>query len=571
MHTRKRVPDDFIVLNEKEKVIREQSQVAETFNEYFTNITKDMIVHKHTAFRDQAHINRIPMVSQRPANTFGLQLTNQHVVKAVVDNMKPNKAQGYDLIPPRAVKASSGSIAKPLSDLVNTIIAKSQVPDTWKHGQITPHHKKESVLDKKNFRPVTVLPAFAKVFEKIIHMQMTEHFELIFHDYMFAYRKFHGCPAALLTLTEDWRAELDNRKVIGAVAIDLSKAFDCLPHELLLEKLKFYGVNSLALLRNYLSCRYQRVKLGHTFSTWMGVSAGVPQGSLLGPLLFNIFMNDLAFAIRDCRLISYADDTKLHLSHKDPQAVEDGINLDLINTTQWFQRNGMIANPDKYQALVLGNTGYDFDIKCEEKPIPVSSEIQLLGVTLDNKLKFDSHVASICRKVGGQVNALNRLKNVLPCKTKEALYRAFILPHFDYCSQIWHHCGARNTKKLERVNERALRLVYKDKNNSYDRLLSWIGLHSTLEGRRIQDMLITINSCFQERAPTPIANLFKIKDTKYNLRGTNMLSLPKVRSTKHGLRSFRYFAAKTWNALPGSIRAMAGTREFLGSIRHAAF
>ena len=143
---------------------------------------------------------------------------------------------------------------------------------------------------------------------------------------------------------------------------------------------------------------------------------------------------------------------------------------------------------------MLGNTAYDFDIKCEEKLIPVSSEIQLLGVTLDNKLKFDSHIASICPRVRGQVNALNRLKNVLPCKTKEALYRAFILPHFDYCSQIWHHCGARNTKKLERVNERALRLVYKDKNNSYDRLLSWINLLSTLEGRRIQDMLITINS-----------------------------------------------------------------------------
>ena len=130
------------------------------------------------------------------------------------------------------------------------------------------------------------------------------------------------------------------------------------------------------------------------------MSAGVPQGSLLGLLLFNIFMNDLTLAIRDCRLLSYADDTKLHLSRKDPQAVEHGINLDLTNTIQWFQQNGMIANPDKYQALVLGNTAHDFDINCEEKPIPVSSEIQLLGVTLDNKLKFDSHVASICRKAG---------------------------------------------------------------------------------------------------------------------------------------------------------------------------
>ena len=99
-------------------------------------------------------------------------------------------------------------------------------------------------------------------------------------------------------------------------------------------------------------------------------------------------LNDLIFAIRDCRLMSYADDTKLHLSHQDPQAVEDGINLDLTNTIQWFQQNGMIANLDKYQALVLGNTAHDFDIKCKEKPIPVSREIQLLGVTLDNKLKI---------------------------------------------------------------------------------------------------------------------------------------------------------------------------------------
>ena len=157
------------------------------------------------------------------------------------------------------------------------------------------------------------------------------------------------------------------------------------------------------------------VKLGQTFSTWMGVSAGVPQGSLLGPLLFNIFMNDLVFAIKDCRLINYADDSKLYLSHQDPLVVQDGINQDLANTIQWFQQSGMIANPEKYQAVVLGNTAHDFEIKCSEELIPISNEIKLLGVTLDKKLKFDSHIRSICRKIGGQVNALNRLKNILPC------------------------------------------------------------------------------------------------------------------------------------------------------------
>ena len=136
-------------------VVREQDQVAETFNDYFTNITKSLISHKHCAFKDQVHIPQIPKLHNGSMNTFSFDRTNQHIVKDVLDNIKPNKAPGNDSIPPRAVKASSKSIVKPLSDLINTIITRSQVPDTWKHGQITPLHKKDSVLYKANFRPVT--------------------------------------------------------------------------------------------------------------------------------------------------------------------------------------------------------------------------------------------------------------------------------------------------------------------------------------------------------------------------------------------------------------------------------
>ncbi|PFX25310.1 putative RNA-directed DNA polymerase from transposon BS [Stylophora pistillata] len=323
MLTRRHRSEDFIVLKENDRIIRDQSEVAETFNEYFTNITKDLIIYDHSAFSDQTHLKRIPEVNNEAANVFSFRFTNHHVLKMVVEDFKTNKPQEYDFFPPQAVKASSGSIAKPLSDLVNTII--TTVLDNWKRGQITPLHKMGSALDKTNFRPVTVLPAFSKVFEKIIHMQLTEHFKSIFHDYLFAYRRFHSCPTALLALTEDWRAELDKHNITGTVAIDLSKAFDCLPHDLLLEKLNFYGLekNSVSLLRSYLSSRYQRVKLGNTFATWMGVHTRVPQGSLLGPLLFNIFMNDLVFAVENCRLLSYADETKLYLSHHDPRALEE--------------------------------------------------------------------------------------------------------------------------------------------------------------------------------------------------------------------------------------------------------
>ena len=194
------------------------------------------------------------------------------------------------------------------------------------------------------------------------------------------------------------------------------------------------------------------------------MSAGVPQGSILGPLLFNICMNDLVYAIENCKMIIYADDTKIYLSHSEPQVVEGGMNRDLESARLWFKENGMMPNPKKYQALVLGNKGCDINFQCATETIPTSNEIKLLGVTMD---KFDAHVASVCRKVGGKVNALNRLQNILPCKAKELLYRTFVLPHFYYCSQIWHHCGSRNTKKIEKVNERQLRYAYKDKTSTY--------------------------------------------------------------------------------------------------------
>ena len=164
----------------------------------------------------------------------------------------------------------------------------------------------------------------------------------------------------------------------------------------------------------------------------------------------------------------------------------------------------------------------------------------------------------------------NRLKNILPCKTKEALYRAFILPNFFYCSQVWHHCGASEHYQA-RVNKPALRFIYKDNSTSYHTLLKWIGLHSTLETHKIENMLVIINSCFLGRAPASIDRLINVTTSNYNLRGVNVLSLPKVNSTKYGLKCFSYYAAKQWNTLPDDIRTLAGTKDFVSKIRSLTF
>ena len=177
-----------------------------------------------------------------------------------------------------------------------------------------------------------------------------------------------------------------------------------------------------------------------------------------------------------------------------------------------------------------------------------------------------------CGKVSAQISALNRLKNTLPLKTKESLYHAFILPYFNYCNQIWHHCRKRNTAKIEKVNERALRYIFNDKSASYQDLLERMRLPS-LETRRIQDMLLTINNSISDKAPPAIRDLITLHvcSSKYNLWHDYILSLPKVNMTKYGLKSWRYFAAKKWNELANNIRIKAGTNEVKNKIRLLKF
>ena len=179
---------------------------------------------------------------------------------------------------------------------------------------------------------------------------------------------------------------------------------------MLLAKLKAYGVaeRGVAQLGNYLSGRSQRVKVGDKFSSWLPVIKGVPQGSVLGPLFFNVFMNDLFYFLKEVRINAYADDEQIYASDKDPVKLEMKLQFQLLEADQWFGMNGMITNPDKYQAMILGNTNYSFSFTVNDTNIPVKDNIDLLGVNIHKNLQFDSHVKNICTKVNNQINVISR-------------------------------------------------------------------------------------------------------------------------------------------------------------------
>ena len=214
----------------------------------------------------------------------------------------------------------------------------------------------------------------------------------------------------------------DRGELVGVVSRDLSKAFDVIQYPLLLSKLKAYGMHdkSCALIRNYLSGRTQRVKVGDTFSTWESVKRGVPQGSVLGPMLFNIFINDLFFHFKKAKLNAYADDHQVYYSHVDPTALEACVSHDVGVANQWYHENGMIVNERKRQCLILGDTEYGFSF-------PVKDTLEIFGMEIDNKLNFSKHISNVCKTINNQFNVMLRFRKLIRREILFKLYKAFIL------------------------------------------------------------------------------------------------------------------------------------------------
>ena len=296
-----------------------------------------------------------------------------------------------------------------------------------------------------------------------------------------------------MKLIEDWKAALDKKEYVAAILMDLSKVFDCLPHNILLHKLSAYGVSagSVQLLDSYLSNRKQQIKIGKNLSSWAEIRKGVPQGSILGPLLFNIFMNDIFYFIQYGTLYNYADDNSLSYHSKNydelAQILEDESNI-LID---WFGFNCMQANPDKFQALEVGQKTADrspifkvggADITCDET-------VKVLVIDIDFKLNFNTHISNLLKKAAQQLNIVKRIGKHLGKTNRLTIFYTFILSNFSYCPLTWHFCSETNTKKMEKIQERALRFVYNDYTSNYNFLLSRAGL-STLHIRRMRSVAI---------------------------------------------------------------------------------
>ena len=251
---------------------------------------------------------------------------------------------------PKILKFSAPSMAGYLTKLLNLCNSTSTWPTEWKLSHVTPVFKKGDATSVSNFRPASVLSIIPKILEKVMFDELYDVFQPLCSSNMSGFLRGHSCCTALVKMVDDWRLALDSKKVItGSTAIDLSKAFDSICHNLLLAKLRAYGVGEEAIdfLHSYFSGRKQRVKVNGVFSDWLPVYCGVPQGSLLGPLLFNVFINDLNFSVQLSSLRLYADDTSAYASNTYISALELSLNKDVENLSSWFASNYLSVNSKK--------------------------------------------------------------------------------------------------------------------------------------------------------------------------------------------------------------------------------
>ena len=352
-----------------------------------------------------------------------------------------------------------------------------------------------------------------------------------------------------MALIEKWKQSVDNGGAFGALMIDLSKAFDCLSHELLIAKLDAYGFDhkSLTLIYNYLSDRKQRVKINDSYSTWREILFGVPQGSILGPLLFNIFICDMFYFLGDFEIANYADDsTPFSAKESHKKVVEELENSSSI-LFEWLQSNYMKANAEKSHLLLSGKTKLSANI--DGNSIESVDQQELLGVLIDSNLSFESHINNICKRASQKLNALARISRFMDIPKRKMIMKSFITSQFGYCPLIWMFHSRALNNKINSLHERALRITYGDTTSTFEQLLekdNSVSIHH----RNLQALATEMFKVANNMSPEILNEIFTQKIGPYNLSFTSR----QVHSVYHGTESLSFLGPKIWDLVPLEIK-----------------
>ena len=482
---------------------------------------------------------------------------DEHVVLKKLNRLKPDKSQGPDEVHPMVLLRTADEVAKPLSIIFEASYRQGILPADWKCANISPIFKKGNKSDANNYRPVSLTSVPCKIMKSIIRDVLVTHMEnnnlITAHQHGFMTGR--SCLTNLLETLESWTRILDNGFGIDVIYLDYRKAFDTVPHNRLISKLQGCGIDGplLQWIRAFLVDRSMRVMVNGSSSSWVNVSSGVPQRSVLGPLLFLIFVNDLPDWVKSS-IKMFADDTKLWAmisNTADSRMLQDDLNRLKCWSDKWLLR----FNPEKCKVMHVGHsvpTEYSLLEKDQSIKLAEVEEEKDLGIFITNDLKVAKQCKEAARKA---MNVLRTVKRYFPKidePTLLILYKAYVRPHLEYCVQAWSPHFKKDIECLEQVQRRATKLINGFKNLSYENRLKRLKL-TTLEKRRLRGDLIETFKIITGREKVDKREFFEISNNTHNLRGHQYkLSVKRKRLT---IRStfFSQRVIDSWNRLPEAV------------------
>ena len=549
--------------------------MAEVFNDYFATIRSNLASEIQPSTIE-------PEFYLQPTDTiFSLKAPSASTVCRFLNQLDAKKATGLDRVHCKLLKLSSSIVGPSLAYIFKSCIDAEIFPNEWKIAKVTPLFKKGSKRELGNYRPISALPLVSKMFEKIIYHQLYDYLQenSLLNTYQSGFRSMHSTLTALLETTNNWSINIDNGLLNGVLFVDLKKAFDTIDHEITLRKLANYGVdpNALRVFASYLICnRSQKCSVNGAISSASKLTCGVPQGSILGPLLFLIYINDLPNCLNISCAKMFADDTNITVPGCTFAELEQASNSELTNLYSWLKANKLSLNIAKTEFMVIGSRQKflaencsELNIQLDNQPISTVEHAKSLGLIIDDRLSWSNHISELCRKISSAIGALRRIRPLISQSTAVQIYNALIQPHFDYCAPVWDGLSSYLCEKLQKLQNRAARVILQANCEVNSSLLLETLKWDQLSLRRRKQKAMMMFKSLNGLAPVYLHELFSERDTDYDLRDSFCkLNLPKPR-TNYLKRSFSYSGALLWNSLPESIRAIRSIGQFKKEINRA--
>jgi ribonucleases P/MRP protein subunit RPP40 len=525
------------------KVVVDDEETASLLNTYFGSVF---------TVEDKTNIPNLTQIfrgSDKYKGIVDFKISGGTVEKKLQE-LKVDKCPGLDGIHPKMLFELRKEVSEPLAALFNHSLETSMVPVDWKDAGVTPLFKKGKKSDVQNYRPVSMTSIVCKIMESIIKDKIVGHLERgdLIRDSQHGFTRGRSCLTNLLEFFEEVTLHLDEGKPFDIMYLDFSKAFDKVPHQRLFKKLWAHGISGQILewIKNWLTGRRQKVGVNKVYSGWVDVISGVPQGSVLGPLLFLIYINDLDDGI-DSKLVKFADDTKVGREVATVQDVEI-MRDDLEKIFQWSLDWQMLFNADKCTVLHMGRNNKEVVYKMGANEIKKVTQEKDLGVIVDRTGKSSEQCVLAVKKAN---SILGMIKRNIKFKSKNImikLYKALVRPRLEYCVQFWSPFLRKDIDMMERVQKRATRLIEGFKDMSYEQRLAETDL-ITLEKRRVRGDLIEVFKIMKGFVKIDYRKFFEIS-TLGKTRGHSLKLVKNCCSGERRKQSFSQRVINGWNGLP---------------------